>query len=1139
MKRKAKRNNVLARLCAGLLALVLLLSLCPAALAAESSISIKTLAELETFAKRCSSDSYSKGLTVTLTADIDARGTAVSVPIFFGTFDGQGHKITGLQLTESNSVYGLFSCIGEDAEVKNLAVEGEVTPAGTQNIVGGIAGENQGAIRDCSFSGVVIGSSSVGGIAGKNSGTIIGCTAAGAVRGRQYTGGVAGQNSGTLLRCESTAAVNTTVSEADVATSELQSLENTVYSILKDEEITETAVASDTGGIVGYSTGVVQSCTNMGSVGYPHVGYNVGGIAGRQNGYLSSCINRGPVQGRKDVGGIVGQMVPDITLQFSQGGLDELQSELNGLQNLINRTLDDAQSASDTISGRVARISGYADSAKDSAHGLAGNLGDFADSNIDTANNLLLLVERYITKAAPIMDDLAEASASMTTCVAEVRTLVGLLDGTLEYTDTALAQMQSFCGEMEAACNALLAGLDAMENAFSLLENGLVFPDTTQLRADTAVLLTALEELNATIQTAIEEYQATGSVSAETQVRLSADLQAAFEAYSVVVADLGELFRDMDMDGLRDQNEETLRQVLAYLQTAMNEFYSATSHMSAALGYLDDAMGTLRTINDRMEEIFAQLDTVLSAAQQTGEAMTRAANKAAQWVRDLSTEDPGSFSPLGPEFDENNDALNTSLNGISNELSALNSEINSSSTVLLSDLRAVNDQFMNVMNLFLNVLNSTWNVDYTDVYEDVSEESLYSATRGKVQECSNFASVTADRNVGGIAGAMAIEYDADPEDDLLSSNNRSMRFTYQTKAILLDCSNYGSVQAKKNCAGGIAGRMDLGTISGCGGWGNAASESGDYVGGVAGLALSSIRSSYAKCSLSGGKYVGGIAGSGHRISDCISMVEVTECTQLGGAVAGEITDTYSGNRFVSDVLAGVDRVSYSGKAEQISYEQLLELADIPEEFRRLTLRFVANGKTLKEQKFDYGASFTDEVYPDTPAKEGYYVRWDVTDLSELHFDTVVTAVYEPYITTLTSGVMRDGRDALLVEGDFREGDSLRAGTVDGLTTTPEHTVEAWSVQIPEDGQSSHTVRWLIPSDGEKAYAIYQLQGSSWQWVHSEKIGSYLCFELSGDEFAVVPVTQIAWWEWAAAAGVSLVLLCAVVIHHKHKKTDDA
>ncbi len=94
---------------------------------------------------------------------------------------------------------------------------------------------------------------------------------------------------------------------------------------------------------------------------------------------------------------------------------------------------------------------------------------------------------------------------------------------------------------------------------------------------------------------------------------------------------------------------------------------------------------------------------------------------------------------------------------------------------------------------------------------------------------------------------------------------------------------------KKSCAGGLVGRMDLGTISDCKGYADVSGENGDYIGGVCGISLSSIRKSFAKCTLSGRKYVGGIAGSGASISDCNSMVKITECTQFFGAVAGEIT----------------------------------------------------------------------------------------------------------------------------------------------------------------------------------------------------------------------------------------------------------
>ncbi len=767
--------------------------------------------------------------------------------------------------------------------VKNLTVRGDITPSGTQTQVGGIAGTNAGTIDNCAFSGIVMGGDYVGGIAGKNEtgGTISLCQTSGVVRGTRFTGGIAGQNAGTVLNCTNKAAVNTAVSEEDLS-SGLEDVESTIYTLLKREDVKENAVTTDTGGVAGYSNGILQSCTNLGAVGYPHVGYNVGGIAGRQNGYMASCVNRGKVQGRKDVGGIVGQMAPDITLQFSSNGLEELQTELNGLHNLIDATLDDAQSASDTVSGRITRISGYADAARDSAHNMTGQLGDFVDSNVDTANNILLLVERYLAKAAPIMEDLAAASDSTTQAIAALRQLLDTLDGMEEYNDQLLAQLQDACRELAQGCDDLESGLTALENAFALMEGGVAKPDTQPVRDDIAALREAVLTLETTIGRALEEIGISGAVTPDTKAQLKAGLKTVLDCYGTTIRDLVDLLVHTNFSALREQNLETLRQILGYLRSAMGSFAGASGHFSSAMNALADAMGTLREINAQMGPVFDQLDEVLANAQQASTYLTSAFTRLAQWAQELSGENPGSFTGLGDGFGDSSDSLNTALTGISNELTALNGEMSSATTALLSDVRAINNQFMKVMNLFLNVLNNTQNVDYIDVYADVSEESLQSATRGKVLECTNYGSVEADRNVGGLVGSMAIEYDLDPEDDLLSNEHRTTRFTYQTRAILLSCDNYGAVQAKKSCAGGLVGRMDLGTVSDCGGYGPVSSENGDYVGGVCGLSLSSIRHSYAKCTLTGRKYVGGIVGSGSRVSDCLSMVAIADYTQLGG-----------------------------------------------------------------------------------------------------------------------------------------------------------------------------------------------------------------------------------------------------------------
>ena len=55
------KNKLPARILAALLALVLVLSLCPIALAAEAeTVSIGSLHQLQAYAKRCGADTYSR-----------------------------------------------------------------------------------------------------------------------------------------------------------------------------------------------------------------------------------------------------------------------------------------------------------------------------------------------------------------------------------------------------------------------------------------------------------------------------------------------------------------------------------------------------------------------------------------------------------------------------------------------------------------------------------------------------------------------------------------------------------------------------------------------------------------------------------------------------------------------------------------------------------------------------------------------------------------------------------------------------------------------------------------------------------------------------------------------------------------------
>lgn len=97
-------------------------------------------------------------------------------------------------------------------------------------------------------------------------------------------------------------------------------------------------------------------------------------------------------------------------------------------------------------------------------------------------------------------------------------------------------------------------------------------------------------------------------------------------------------------------------------------------------------------------------------------------------------------------------------------------------------------------------------------------------------------------------------------------------------------------------------------------------------------------------------------------------------------------------------------------------------------------------------------------------------------------------------------------------------------------------VEAWSVQIPEDGLDTHTVRWLIPEDGGKRLAVYVDTGSGTQKVDTEQNGSYLCFPMTGSGTLTVVSGDAAVRQlWAAAAVAALVVMILLALWRRHRR----
>lgn len=148
---------------------------------------ISTGAELAWLAEQVNSgDKYSQGKYFKLTADIDL-GDKEWTPIgksgsknrlaFHGTFDGDGHTVSGLHINTTKGNLGLFGYTGNNAVVQNLIVYGSVKSS-SKATIGGICGSNNGSIQACGFYGNVSSdkkTSTIGGIAGAANNQVKNC----------------------------------------------------------------------------------------------------------------------------------------------------------------------------------------------------------------------------------------------------------------------------------------------------------------------------------------------------------------------------------------------------------------------------------------------------------------------------------------------------------------------------------------------------------------------------------------------------------------------------------------------------------------------------------------------------------------------------------------------------------------------------------------------------------------------------------------------------------------------------------------------------------------------------------------------------------------------------------------------------
>ncbi len=359
----------------------------------EKTYVIRTVGDLLALSEYMATRSLDKDIRILLENDIQVNDTAdfstwsssaekrntlvnfKPIKYFSGTFDGQGHTISGLYCcvdgsTEQNADAALIYCMHEGASVKNLNVvdslfyseeehkaavlavynggiiqnchtRAEVHSNGLSSSLLVACTTEGGQIMDCTTFGLVTGvapsyQSHRGGISASTAANSIvrNCVNYGELRGGRGSsvGGIVGIAEGTVTQCSNYGNIQNNGNDTGgiVASLHFGPTASVTYCV-NYAAVSNTLVdGGATGGVIGFAGPgtTLRFCENRGAVS---AGDDAGGICGvtREEAVLSDCLNLGTVRNVIDktnmgveLGGIVGNAWGSLERCCNVGNVD-------------------------------------------------------------------------------------------------------------------------------------------------------------------------------------------------------------------------------------------------------------------------------------------------------------------------------------------------------------------------------------------------------------------------------------------------------------------------------------------------------------------------------------------------------------------------------------------------------------------------------------------------------------------------------------------------------------------------------------------------------------------------------------------------------------------------------------------------
>ena len=558
-------------------------------------------------------------------------------------------------------------------------------------------------------------------------------------------------------------------------------------------------------------------------------------------------------------------------------------------------------------------------------------------------------------------------------------------------------------------------------------------------------------------------------------------------------------------------------------------------------------------LNDRVDDVQSSIDIINSTLNNMSSSMNNASSDVKSYTENIIDQYNELLDKLQDKLNGNNDndeKIEDFVDDISKDIenSTVADDIHGLADTVDSEIRTIADSIERISAQIKNIGNTvTETMDVVtsddDYIEDISSADSAQNSDGVIAKSVNRGAVHGDINVGGIAGTMNVEYDVDPEYDLDITETTNVRLRSTVSDVVIYCINYGEVNSKKDCAGGIVGLQELGLVYGSEGYGTVKSETGNYAGGIAGNSASAITDSYSLCNVESEDYTGGICGKGYTMQNCISIPAILGDGEAKGSLAGiiESDGEVSTNIFVNDIYGGIDDINYSGKADSASYEAVMAMENIPDGFHRVTLVFKADGNVIDTKNIAYNANLGVSELPSIPDKDGYYAQWPENIVSKpILQNTVVEAEYHVWIESVAGDIAsQNDKPLFIAEGKFYDDNKITLSKcdTDNLSGDIEYSY-AWKMRGTDvKDKGTKTCHFYIKNTSGSSEVWYRDNADSgWVKADAKEHGSYMTAEIPYEaDFAVIHKESSNMIYYICGGAAACIIVLAVIIIKKRKK----